>query len=446
MRGQALKELLQRHVENAILDDHDPWPAIQERLVRSRQIAACAGDGMSRSTKRKSSLRFATVALCISLLLLVFLAWTPGGRALAQSVIRFFQTADQTSYPVPAEIAGSASQLAEPSTPVPTSVAAIVSSAGEMECDPDRGQGTLMCEIQMLEDQLGFPIRVLPLQAAELVVEKLVPDPNSQSLTIYYTNPYSLSVSLRQGLGDFPPDDTFDRVPPDGVRAVRIAGSPGEIVRGMFVQWAGEDQMEWRPSAPILRLRWSDGQRWYEMGRFGTPESSPVLDEAELIWMAEHLELGSSMADSSEDVGSPTTSQLAESQAGIDVKIPVLVPAGFHFRYAQVPDEAGRVMLVYSTHADPGPRGFMVINETREGSDARWFGTAKVTHVTVGQTDASYVAGYNRGGESPYSPAELLAWSADGLDFEILHFTTAEDGYNMRLRPEGMVAVAESLR
>jgi len=443
---QTFKKILQMHVETAIPDDHDPWPIIHGRLMPGHQTAAGAEERVPLSRNRKTVKRLSTLALCISLLLLVFLAWTPTGRALARSVIRFFQTTDQNSYPVPAEFASSASQLAEPSTPVPTSVAAIVSSAGEMECDPDRGQGTLMCEIRLLEDQLGFPIQVLPLQAAELVVEKLDPDPNSQSLTIYYTNPYSLSVSLRQGLGDFPPDDTFDRVPPDGVRAVRIAGSPGEIVRGMFVQWAGEDQMEWWPSAPILRLRWSDGQRWYEMGRFGTPEFSPVLDEAELIWMAEHLELGSSMADSSEDAGSPTTAQLAESQAGIDVKIPVLVPDGFHFRYAQVPDEAGRVMLVYSTHADPGPRGFMVINETREGSDARWFGTAKVTHVTVGQTDASYVAGYNRGGESPYSPAELLAWSADGLDFEILHFTTAEDGYNMRLRPEGVVAVAESLR
>ena len=446
MEEQAFKKILQTQAETAIPDDHDPWPTIHERLIRGRQIKACAEEKIPRSVSRKTGIRLATVALVSALLSLMFLAWTPGGRVLAQSVIRFFQTTDLRAFPVPAEFATSASQAAEPSTAVPTSMAilepATTHPSGVSGCDPESGEGTLMCELSTLEAQLGFSVEVLPFQSSELVVERVVPEPASQSLAIYYTNPYSLDVSLRQGLGEFPSEEDYRLIPPEGVRSVRIAGSPGEIVRGMFVQRAGEDQLEWWPSAAMLRMRWREDQRWFEISRFGTPEFSTVLDEAELIWMAEHLERESSTAA----IGFPTTAELAESQAGIDVKIPVAVPAGFHFRYAQVPDEAGRVMLVYSTPADSGPRGFMVINETREGADARWFGTAKVTHVTVGQAGARYVAGYNRGGESAYSPAELLAWSEGGLDFEILHFTTAEDGYSMRLGPKGMVAVAESLR
>jgi hypothetical protein len=304
----------------------------------------------------------------------------------------------------------------------------------------------LMCEIQMLEDQLGFAIHVLPLQAAELVVERLVLNPTSQNLTIHYTNPYSLSVTLRQGLGEFPPDDTFDRVPPDAVRAVSIAGSPGEIVGGTFVQWADEDRLEWWPSAPMLRLRWKNDERWYEIGRFGTPEFSPALDGNDLAWLAEHLEQGSSMTDASRGVGFPTSPEQAELQAGFEIMIPGLIPAGLEFRYAQLSDDIARVMLVYSTAADSGPRGYFVINEAREATEARSVGTALVEHVTVHGTDGHCVVGYNRGGESPYSPAELLAWSADGLNFEILHFSAAEDGYNTRLGCEGMIAVAESLQ
>jgi hypothetical protein len=383
--------------------------------------------------------------------MMAFFLATPQGRALANKLLHYFVSAHELSFPIPTQWVTDAAQYIEPTT-APTAyitVEAVTQPSVEVTVQGKlvETSPTLMRQIQESETDLGFQIKVLPPHQAQLVVEDLILDPILMTVYIVYTNPYGVEVGLRQGIGEFPPEnERWQEVPESAILPAQVGEYPAEFVRGMFAGTPDSEALSWWADAPFLRLRWKEGDRWFEISRTGHPEMSPPLEKEDLIVLAEHLVIASLGNGEATISGAPVELDAIKEQAAFEIRIPTQLPGDFFFRYAQYDDQAQCVVLVYSTEPRDGARGFLVIFETPQGDTNRVYGVGKIISIPIGEATGQYIVGYNTGEPSPYRPAERMTWQEDNITIEIFHFASVILGYNNRLGEDGMLEIAESMR
>lgn len=210
--------------------------------------------------------RVIDAALVATLILTLFAVVTPQGRAFAQSIIRFFTPAQATSFPLP---------------PQP----------GPAETDsPDSDKtNALMLYSSMAEAEaaVGFDADQFAVSPEGYVLRSIEANPALGIIMTRYTA-VGGELILAQSLSGFP-SSSWSEVPPAAIERVEIGGNEGEFAQGMFVVYPNADSAVWEPDAPVFRLRWKDGDRWFSLEKMGDTYPTEWLDKQAMIALAESL-------------------------------------------------------------------------------------------------------------------------------------------------------------
>ena len=214
-----------------------------------------------------------------ALIALLFVAIFPSvGSAIADGIVAFFTTTEDESFQVSRDVIVRVTEHAESSmagrTPTPTPIR--------------REMGAYADEISKVEQQLGFALKEFSEIPAGLTFSRIGVFPEKGIISIGYESKGG-HLTLKQGLGNFPEDGSFDQVPSYEIQLVMIGEYPGEYVQGDFIMLAGETDATWVSDLSIQRLRWREDDRWFEIGANISPDKAEYLDIYALIRLAENL-------------------------------------------------------------------------------------------------------------------------------------------------------------
>jgi hypothetical protein len=261
-RKKAANPILwQIAVEAKPPDQINLWPSIKAQLRTSNITFRQQETPMNAHIQKPLFMRLVVLTL-LFVTAIGLIAMTPPGQALAQQVLKFFQPAPQLSYPVPAVD----QQQTIESTP--TQITALA-------CPQSEIVEKYACDLTYAEKQLGFPIKALPI-LPDLPYSGLDIDIDRGIVHLYYGPEATLWIV--QGKGDYPQsigsvDDHWNEVPENAVQVVTVNGQPAEYVEGGFAQLPdSSNKYTWLSELPMARLRWKDGDYWYQITRPGTPE------------------------------------------------------------------------------------------------------------------------------------------------------------------------------
>lgn len=237
------------------------WPDIRRAL---------AGENPDRSPKRTPGTirRRLALASATALVLLTAVLITPGGRALAQSLVNFFTRTESTAFSLEAE------QIPDPGA----------------ELAPEAQAPAPYLSLEEAEDQAGFQAAALP-EVPEGFSYLGARSSGQQITSHYQAQGMGGGLTITQSRDGYSESD-WDQVPGEAVVPVQVRGSEGEFVQGAFVVFPGEEDAAWNPEMPLLRLRWQEGGFWMEISKQGNVESIEYLDREGLIDLAETLTFG----------------------------------------------------------------------------------------------------------------------------------------------------------
>jgi hypothetical protein len=285
MDEKALKKYLDLIAGEAIPAGQDPWPAVSKLVTRDKRIMKT----QSQSTPRRIAV---SVGLALALFAAVLL-FTPQGRVLAQQIIGFFSRTDQETFPLTPEQIGAPIPGEEPAEPQPTVAPPPNYVFFTEECAGLDEAAAYTCQVQHAAQTAGFAPAMPPLEDSGLWLSSLAVDTASNTVLAgfgYSGYPDTGgSVHISQGVGDFPAGSEWDKVPEHAVQAVTVAGNPAEYVEGSFVVRPGDTDAIFTAEVPISRLRWRDGERWFEFFKAGAPEMVTYMDRAGILNLAESL-------------------------------------------------------------------------------------------------------------------------------------------------------------
>lgn len=272
MNDKQLKQILTQLAEDGVPADANLWPALRTRLAGHPALGATMkGDPMLKPILAQPRLaRTLGVTTLAVLLLATALLVTPQGRAWAQRLWQFFTLAPADTFAV--------TPMANPQADAPTAAPPSVNAG---ECGAD-----LACQVASAGDLLGFTPRVPANGFPGLKLEAV--QAAGGILRLSYTAQGGGGLVLSQGQGDLTAS-RWDEVAAEAVEPVQVGAAAGEFVQGTFVVPAGSDTAVWSADAPVLRLRWQQGGRYFELAKLGDPEHLEHLDKAALIALAETI-------------------------------------------------------------------------------------------------------------------------------------------------------------
>lgn len=240
-------------------------------------------------TNLTKSRRWQLLAATIFLLALVIVLVTPPGQALAQQMLTFFTPAKATAYPAPtAVLTVSALDGQVEYTPSPTETPSYAAA-----CPQTNPHQQYACTLAFAQQKIGFPLKALPADFP-LELTGMDTDLEDGAVNLYYGP--NATIILTQRRSPFPQsirkaENDNGEVPAEAVQPVTVNGQPGEYVQGGFILKPGSTQYTWDSSMSMVRLRWKDGDTWFQMSKPGTPESLTALmgDKDSFIRLAESL-------------------------------------------------------------------------------------------------------------------------------------------------------------
>lgn len=300
---KTTRQLILMHIaeEDIPANEINLWSSLRNNLVKSKPFTKQGDSKMSTNEVKQKRMRVAISFSLLVLVSLVFLIFTPVGMTLAQQVRGFFIPAQQTSYP-----AATYDTAAWEKTEDPQSMLSPTETSASAQFCPQTSQNELdakyICDLTYIQKEIGIWVKVLPYNHASLEYRKFdifeIPSSTNRVLRIEYGPAPDGAIGLTQGQGDFPQTLSVDgkgpaygEVPQEAIEAVTVNGLPGEYVAGGFVQLPGSDQYTWKSDMAMARLRWREGETWFEISRPGTPEDlNDVIGSKEnIIQLAEAL-------------------------------------------------------------------------------------------------------------------------------------------------------------
>lgn len=211
-----------------------------------------------------------TMPVLVGLILVMGLAATPWGQALATEMFKLFVQADSNTFPLsPDEITQAATPPAE--TPEP-----LIYSARS---------------VSGLETQLGFDIKEPTVLPDDFFLEGITVSGGSVGFTyqchcggrslVISQQPLSDAVSVNVGVGT-------------PIEKVQIGKVKGEYVEGSFVIYPGAEVATWLADAPMRRLRWVTNEMLFEIvstggSGEGLERQLGYVSKEEMIAIAEGL-------------------------------------------------------------------------------------------------------------------------------------------------------------
>lgn len=276
--------------EDAPSNEIKLWPGLQKSLAMGKFIERSGGYPMPKQHAQfPKTRRWQPAAVAIFLLALIILLVTPPGQAVAQQILGFFTPAKATTYPAPtAVLTLSALDGKADSTLAPTSTPSYAETCPQTE--PDQQYA---CALNYVQQQTGFPLKALPV-GSPLELTGVDIDPSDSAVSLYYGENATIILTQRNSLftqSIRSPQNANGEVPVEAVQPVMINGQPGEYVEGGFILRPGSQEYTWESTMPMARLRWKDGDIWYEISKPGTPETlrAWMEDKDSFIRLAESL-------------------------------------------------------------------------------------------------------------------------------------------------------------
>ncbi len=306
----------------------DLWPRLQTALAESNGRSPQGKSMMKHTTLYR---RLAFTALIVLAAVALLLA-TPQGRAFSLAFRNYFHAVPETQLtPVPTPVAASTYALEAGLAPMPVQPAS-VPGCGEAINPID---STFACQLQDAQARLGFAVRSFPAQYVQLPFAFMQMDVDKRTLHLSFRDPQSFrSYILEQGVGDLPDDSVFKNalhnpVFQDAVENVEVGGNPAEFVAGEYIFPHGQvnENMAWSADEPVFRLRWREGDHWYEFTLVDSQYVGANLPagRAHMIQVAENL---TGLDQGAEGLTAGNQPSLRDS-AGFTIKTPGLLPQGF---------------------------------------------------------------------------------------------------------------------
>lgn len=389
----------------------------------------------------------------INMAILLFVAaivLTPQGRAFAQSIFQFFITTDQTSISISQE------EIDFYYTPFPTHALSLVNvtpiSPTPSPCLNSEGEGTYVCEIQKVEKQLNMDLKefsALPSVWAFRGVNPFSTDPvtkmnNAAEIWYEVSGGY---LFLTQGNGEFSPGMT---VLSSAVEQIRIGKYYGEYVDGSFGVKNGDTKLTWDSVGADQRIRWKEGERWFEILELSGPGTSGFMDKQTLISLATHMIYQPDKKEEAVKINPnfiPNIS-LAEKICGYSISQPTRLPIRMELDYVRYDDKQKSITLNYGSRAlriVQGPKETSFFTNLDSYKDVE---TVQISNMT-GQYGISPLQKTIWDSATP--PAypvtntySILLWEKDGMIYQI-YFDQSYSGGG-QLTKEQMIEIAESLR
>lgn len=443
-------------------------PVISSRLDRRLSSAPW----VPRMVARR---RFVSATVLAALAIALLVATTPQGRAFAQTIFRFFVPAQSESFPVPesfnvVEVSSPASTFALPletvsppsnNASMDTPVIPPASLAGTPSCDTASEISGYVCQIALAESQVGFDAREFPAIPQGYVFAGAQSDAALRSLTINYdVFEGGGSLTLQQGEGDLLiSTSSWGEVPASAIQQVEVNGKYAEFARGTFAVLPGASSATWITDAPVVRLRWSEGDRWFSLEKFGDTAPVEYLDQEALIALAASLvDRPDPKAGATLDNSYSLSFAQVEAAAGFDVLEPTILPEGFEFAFAQYDAAYGFVRILYRPAGqNASDAGFVIIETPRSAAN----GLAPCAECPPGMEEQVHVNGtpayYLHGALFTGSSDEPLAapvWQPDAPNYSLTWATSdliltinfsSNEWFGGRISRDALIRIAESM-
>lgn len=218
------------------------------------------------AVRRTRMLRAFAVTAVVAALAATLMLATPWGQAFAQNVLRFFNPAAEDRFAVTPG-AGQDTPASEPTASPP-------------EYMP----------VSEAEARIGFEVRQLPSDPTGLQFQGASVIPALQAIQLNYGCPAGgCGLFITQSRAGWV-DSVWGQVPSSAaVQPVAIDGLPGEYVKGTYVVYPGAAEATWNPDASMQRLRWRDGEVFFEITLMGEGDVVARIDQDMLLQLAASL-------------------------------------------------------------------------------------------------------------------------------------------------------------
>lgn len=414
-------------------------PDISPRLERRLEYAPWT----YRAVRRH---RMLTALSLAALAVIAFILLTPQGRAFAQTIFEFFIRTDQGAFPLSDE------EIDLFYAPIPTYTLSLVEvtsqpfSTGSENCSSLENQRTYDCEIQRIERLLGYDIKEFSSAPTSWFFRQ-AGSQNDAVITYQTGGGY---LELRQGTGNFPPDSDWGKVLASAVQPVKIGEYYGEYVDGSFGVKNGDTNLTWDAVGADQRIRWKEGNRWFELVELAGPGTSGYLDRESLLSLASNMvyQPGTSEQTTNIDYDFIPNIFLAEKISGLDVKEPTILPVDMTFDYAKYDPERKNITLIY------GYRSLRIVQTPVESVLIKNLDSYKdVETVKVGGAIGQFGVSPAQktiweSATPPVFPTNnsynVLLWEKDGMVYQI-YFDQSFSGGGY-LTKEQLIQIAESLQ
>lgn len=420
----------------------DISPRFEKRLI--------SAPWTPRAVRRRRTL--AVIYLTV-IFLIAFIGLTPQGRAFAQNIIEFFTTTDQSFFPLSEE---ELDLFYTPASPRALSLVEVTPLAPLLDyCSNPEDIGTYDCEIQRVEKELNIDLKefsaVPPsFTFAEIWLYPSLSNTNTSNIVGISYQTSGAILSLAQGTGDFPPASDGEKVPSSAVQQVKIGEYDGEYVNGYFGLRNGDNKLIWSTTGADQRIRWKEGERWFEILAFSGPGTSGYLDKQALISLASNMvyQPENSEQTTKVDFDFIPNIPLAEKICGFNILQPTKLPQGMEFDHAKYDPERKSITLNY------GYRALRVVQTPVESVIIKNLDSYKMLETVevngaIGQFGVS--PAQKTIWESATPPVfpttnsySVLLWEKDGMVYQI-YFDQSFSGGDY-LTKEQMIEIAESLR
>ena len=414
-------------------------PDISPRLEKKLSSAPWTPQAIRRH--RALALLYLTAILFIA-----FIGLTPQGHAFAQRIIEFFTITDQSSFPLSEE---ELDPLNAPYEPRALSLVDVTPLAPLSDyCSNPEGLGTYECEIQRVELQLGYDLKEFSTNPSGWYFRQAMSSQDYAVITYQTGGGY---LDLRQGIGDFPPDSDWEKAPSSAVQQVKIGEYDGEYVNGFFWLKNGDTKLTWMSTGADQRIRWREGERWFEVLEFSGPGTSGYLNKQALISLASNMvyQLENSEQTAKVDLDSIPNIPLAEKICQCDILQPRKLPnENTHFDYVRYDPQQKSITLHY------GYRALRIVQTPVESALIKNLDSYKMLETVevngaIGQFGVS--PAQKTIWESATPPVfttnnsyNILLWEKDGTIYQI-YFDQSFSGGGY-LTKDQMIEIAESLR
>jgi hypothetical protein len=436
----------------------------EELVQNSYNIPSISGDFynnlyaelMSHAEKKRASPKISSIrvryALGLSILLalvFLFIAFTPQGKAFAESIKHLFVTTDITEIPIddPQTVASPTFVPTFEVTLIPATESEVkenfispeiaVLSSTDPACEED--PNGYSCQIAKAERKIGFDLKELPsdpytFKFSELYITQ------SDEVWIHYERVGGGSyLLLYQAIGDM--SSMYGSVPEDSIQEVKVGEYFGEYVVGNYFSDAPSSSYKWGYHG-TYRLRWTEGERRFELRHDGCVDlryefcsSSPD----KLIRIAESLVYDPIPSSElrADYLKSPEEATLI---SGFTILSPTILPEGFVFDHGNYDTDLKQIRLSYTaTSSDPGTTEILIVIrpliEIAANPGEDW-------SVEGESVDINGYPGFYSSG-SPYNHA--VSWEENGMRITI-SFYASETAFGGGFTKDQVLEIARSLQ